>query len=181
MLFTGDDTVEINPAYFYSSTNALIHYMRLFRRMCEEGHIELACDNHHANYFSTFLRKISNNDADGVLGPILDRDFFRGKEECGGFLKFFDDYYTAMRDRIIETHRRVGTATVEAIYGELINVDDPYLRVKKALHLPMIPSRLRQAVAQVLVEQGCEQVRTEKEIAFRPVDEISDKPMRENP
>lgn len=165
LLLSGDVTVEINPAFYYSSLQKCIGACGQFRRMAEEGYIELASDSHRSTtFFPEAMRTLG-------LTPFDDielTDVARGKEECVRFFRAFEDLYTRLRDNTLEVHARMGEATVPEITEELRGVDDPAVNLRKAMRFQRLPGRLDVLVAVVLKEAGATKRREGERVLFSP-------------
>ena len=165
LLLSGDVTVEINPAFYYSSFERCISTCGQFRRMAEEGYIELATDSHRS---TTFFPDVMQSLKLTPFDEIELTDVARGKEECIRFFGAFEDFYTRLRDSILDVHARVGEATVPEITEELRGVDEPAVNLRKTMRFQRIPGRLDVLVAVVLKEAGAASRREGERVLFSP-------------
>ncbi len=165
LLLSGDVTVEINPAFYYSSFDRCISACGQFRRMAEEGFIELATDSHRS---TTFFPDVMSS-----LGliPFDDMelvDVARGREECVRFFGAFEDFYSHLRDDVLSAHARTGEATIPEITEELRCIDEPAINQRKKMKFQRIPGRLDVLVAVVLKEAGAVSRREGERVLFSP-------------
>ena len=166
LLLSGDVTVEINPAFYYSSFDRCISACGKFRRMAEEGYIELATDSHRS---TTFFPDVMNS---LKLTPFDDMemvDMARGREECARFFGAFEDFYSRLRDDVLAAHARTGEATIPEITEEMRSIDEPANNLRKAMKFQRIPGRLDVLVAVVLKEAGAVSRREGERVLFSPV------------
>ncbi|RJP28340.1 MAG: MBL fold metallo-hydrolase [Actinobacteria bacterium] len=165
LLLSGDVTVEINPAFYYSSLERCISTCGQFRRMAEEGYIELATDSHRSTtFFPDVMRTLRLTPFD----EIEMTDVARGREECIRFFRAFEDFYSRLRDDILDVHARMGEATIPEITEELRAVDDAAVNLRKAMRFQRIPGRLDVLVAVVLKEAGATSRREGGRVIFSP-------------
>jgi len=159
ILFSGDVTVEVNPAFFYSSIEKLINVCGDFIKMAQEGYIEMVADAHRSQtFFPPLLEKYKAE----VYSDYQLIDVARGKKESESFLQAFHDYYKMLKDGVINAHAGTGDAEVRDIVEELSGLKNPAVRFKQALVWPRIPSRMDVLVASVLKETGVKPVREGK-------------------
>ncbi|MDQ1287501.1 MAG: Metallo-beta-lactamase superfamily protein [Actinomycetota bacterium] len=166
LMIAGDTTIEINPAFFYSSMQRLQDVTGAMATMAREGAIEIVVDGHRsARYFPRVF------EACGVepLDPLQLIDFASGRSECEAFLAFYHRYYQALVRGVHEAHRRAGRATVGEIVEELRASTDPYVRFKTGIPLTRLPSRDDVLVAGVLKEAGAAPLHVEGRIIVDPV------------
>ncbi len=165
LLLSGDVTVEINPAFYYSSLDRCISTSGQFRRMAEEGFIELATDSHRSTtFFPDVLHSLG-------LTPVDEMelvDVARGREECIRFFGAFEDLYSCLRDDVLTAHTRAGEATIPEITEELRAIDEPAINQRKAMKFQRIPGRLDVLVAVVLKEAGAVSRREGERVLFSP-------------
>jgi glyoxylase-like metal-dependent hydrolase (beta-lactamase superfamily II) len=165
LLLSGDVTVEINPAFYYSSLERCISTCGKFRRMAEEGYIELATDSHRS---TTFFPDVMDS---LKLTPFDDMemvDVARGREECVRFFGAFEALYSNLRDDVLSAHARTGEATIPQITEELRSIDEPANNLRKAMKFQRIPGRLDVLVAVVLKEAGAVNRREGERVLFSP-------------
>jgi glyoxylase-like metal-dependent hydrolase (beta-lactamase superfamily II) len=166
LLLCGDVTVEINPAFFYTSMNACTEAAGWFRRMAEEGFIELAADSHRSKTFFPDLfdkHRISPMHETQLAGAI------RGKPACQAFFGTFEEYYRMLQEEVLASHRRIGRSTVGEIVEEVRGSAKAAVRLKSAMKFPAFPSRMDVLVASVLKEAGVEPDREGQRIVLAPV------------
>jgi glyoxylase-like metal-dependent hydrolase (beta-lactamase superfamily II) len=165
LLLSGDVTVEINPAFFYSSLDRCISTCGQFRRMAEEGYIELATDSHRSTtFFPDVMHSLKLTPFDDV--EML--DVARGREECARFFGAFEEFYSHLRDDVLSAHARAGEATIPEITEELRSIDEPANNLRKAMKFQRIPGRLDVLVAVVLKEAGAVSRREGERVLFSP-------------
>jgi hypothetical protein len=165
-LMSGDVTVEINPAFYYSRLDRCIEMSRKYRVMAEEGYIELASDSHRS---PTFLpRRYERWDLQ-PLDDIQLTDAARGRRECEAFFGVFERLFSQLRDTVLEVHAGLGEATIPQIVRGLQSADNPAMRLKKAMKFERIPSRMDVLVAAVLREAGAPAARGGRDTVFSPV------------
>lgn len=157
MLLTGDVTIEINPAFFYSSVGKLIETSKAFADMTRDGFVELVADSHRSK---TFTSKLYEKHKINILHETQLGDEIRGKEKCEAFLRTFYNYYSDLKKGVEEAHARIGEAQVKDIVEELSALPNAAVQFKKALFFPDFPSRMDVLVAEILKEAG---VRPRKE------------------
>ncbi len=163
LLLSGDVTVEINPAFFYSSLDKCISTCAAFRRMAEEGYIELATDSHRS---TTFFPGVMESLGLAVFDDMEMVDVARGREECARFFGAFETFYSNLRDDVLVAHTRAGEATIPEITEELRAVDEPALNQRKKMKFQRIPGRLDVLTAVVLREAGAESRREGERVLF---------------
>jgi glyoxylase-like metal-dependent hydrolase (beta-lactamase superfamily II) len=151
LLLSGDVTVEINPAFFYTSMKACTEAAGWFRQMAEEGFIELAADSHRSR---TFFPDLFDKYRISPMHETQLADAIRGKAACRAFFGAFEDYYRTLREEVGAAHRRIGRATVGEIVEELRGSPQAAVRMKSAMKFPAFPSRMDVLVASVLKESG---------------------------
>ncbi len=165
LLLSGDVTVEINPAFYYSSLDRCTAACGQFRRMAEEGYIELATDSHRSTtFFPDVMHSLE-------LTPFDDMemiDVARGSDECARFFGTFEDLYSRLRDGVMSAHARAGEATIPEIAEELRAIDEPAVNLRKAMKFQRIPGRLDVLVAVVLKEAGAVSRREGDDVLFSP-------------
>lgn len=165
LLLSGDVTVEINPAFFYTSMSACTQAAGWFRRMAEEGFIELAADSHRSkSFFPGLFEKYR-------MEPLHETqlaDAVRGRSACEAFFGTFEDYYGTLVEEVLSAHRRIGPATVGDIVEEVRASPAPAVRLKTALKWPAFPSRIDVLVASVLKEAGVKPERQGNRIVLPP-------------
>lgn len=166
LLLSGDVTVEINPAFYYSSLDRCISACGKFRRMAEEGYIELATDSHRSTtFFPDVLDSLG-------LTPFDDMelvDVARGGDECSRFFGAFEDLYSRLKENVLTAHARAGEATIPEITEELRAIDEPANNLRKAMRFQRVPGRLDVLVAVVLKEAGAASRREGERVLFSPV------------
>jgi glyoxylase-like metal-dependent hydrolase (beta-lactamase superfamily II) len=166
LLLSGDVTVEINPAFFYSSVGRCIEASRNFRRLAEQGYIELTGDSHRS---ATFFPELFDKYKISPLSEMQLVDVARGGDECVAFFRTFEDYYSQLREEVLRAHERAGTATVGDILEELCASRSPAVQLKRAMLFPEFPSRMDVLVAAVLKEAGVTPRREGKRIVLDPI------------
>jgi glyoxylase-like metal-dependent hydrolase (beta-lactamase superfamily II) len=165
LLLSGDVTVEINPAFYYSSLEKCITTCGQFRRMAEEGYIEIATDSHRSTtFFPDVMRTLKLTPFD----EIELTDVARGREECTRFFQVFEDFYSRLRDDVLDVHAHMGEATIPEITEELRSVDEPAVNLRKAMRFQRIPGRLDVLVAVVLKEASATSRREGDRVLFSP-------------
>jgi glyoxylase-like metal-dependent hydrolase (beta-lactamase superfamily II) len=162
LLLSGDVTVEINPPFFDSSFEKCITAARGLRRMAEQGFVELASDAHRSKAFFKDAMSMLNIE---VLNPVQLEDCARGEDECIAFFSTFEKYYSGLRRDVLETHARLGEATVKQIVEELFKLDTPEAKFKKSLPFPSRPNVL---VTRILDENGYRKRVSGDKILFSP-------------
>lgn len=167
MVLPGDVTIEVNPAFFYSSMNALIEISGQLRTMAQEGYIQYAADAHRSpEYMAELWEALPASPVD----QIQMIEWAHNPSECERFFDFFYTYYRELRREVIECHRRIGRATVGDIVREMRKTGNPYVEFKAAMVFPNnIPSRMDVLVANVLSEQGAIPVTVAGKILIDPV------------
>ncbi len=166
LILCGDSTVEINPAFGYSSMNKLIDITGKFKTMAQEGYIEYAMDSHRSNKY--MIELLESLDAK-ALSSIELIDYAGNSSECAAFFEFFNIYYKEIKKEVFAAHRKIGRATVGEIVNELIKSDNDYVKLKASFEFPKIPSRLDVLVVQVLKEAGAVPVKVNNKILIDPV------------
>lgn len=166
LLLCGDVTIEINPAFFYSSMNKLIETAGLFCTMAEEGFIEIAGDSHRTRKCFTVLFKQLGLQA---INDIQLIDYAMGKDQCIQFFSVFKSYYQQLKEEVLAAHARTGRATIGDIVKELLKSSNPAVKLKSAMIFPWIPSRMDVLVASVLKEAGAIPVKDGRKIVIDPV------------
>lgn len=165
LMLAGDVTIEINPAFFYSSTKRCQEVSGWLRKMSEEGFVELAGDSHRTStYLPTLLDKFQID----IMHPTEALDFMRGKDQCVAFFGFFEKYYERLQEEVLAAHMRCGRSTVNEVVEEVRASKDPYMRGKCNLCFPEFPSRLDVLVASVLREEGITPQKEDDRIVFEP-------------
>lgn len=163
LLLSGDATLEINPPFFNGSMNNCIEMMGRFRRLAELGYIEIATDSHRSTIWSARLAEELRYEP---LHRTQTLDVIYGKQDCIAFYSFFERYYLALKNTVLESLKRLGSATVPQLVKEFKASSDPHARLKTAAVFPRLPSRIDVLVANVLKE-ACAPRRKEKgEILF---------------
>jgi len=165
LMLSGDVTIEINPAFLYSSLDRCIDMCAKFRRMSEEGYIELATDSHRS---STFFPLVYEQFGMEPLHRIQLADVAKGKEECAAFFGTLGDLYGGLKREVMAAHSRIGEATVIEIVEEMAASGDAAVKLKMAMRFPDFPSRPEVLVAEVLKSMGAPRRREEKRILFAP-------------
>ncbi|MBN1364148.1 MAG: MBL fold metallo-hydrolase [Syntrophaceae bacterium] len=151
ILFCGDVTVEVNPAFFYSSLDKLSIACGNFMNMAKEGHVEMVADAHRSKtFFPPLLEKYKAQ----LYSDLQLIDVSEGKEESEAFLKVFYDYYNMLKHEVMTVHARTGDAEVKNIVEELSGSQNPAVQFKQELLWPQMPSRMDVLVASVLKEAG---------------------------
>jgi glyoxylase-like metal-dependent hydrolase (beta-lactamase superfamily II) len=166
LLLCGDVTVEVNPAFFYSSINKLIEAIEQFIIMAEEGLIEIIGDSHRTRKYFTILSKQLGFQ---MLDDIQLIDYVTGKDECIKFFSTFKLYYQQLKQEVLTAHVRVGRATIDDIVKELAASSNPAIKLKAAMTFPQLPSRMDVLVASVLREAGAIPVKEGRKIVIDPV------------
>jgi glyoxylase-like metal-dependent hydrolase (beta-lactamase superfamily II) len=161
ILFSGDVTVEVNPAFFYSSIEKLMKACSDFITMAKEGCIEMVADSHRSK---TFYPVLLEKHKARLYNDLQLIDVARGKKESEAFLKVFHDYYAMLRHEVMTAHARTGDAEVRDIVKELSGSMNPAVQFKQALLWPRMPSRMDVLVAGVLKEAGVKPRREGKKI-----------------
>jgi len=151
VFLTGDATLEINPAFLNSSMNTCITMMGKFARFAEQGYVKLATDAHRSVIWA---ERLSDEMHYSAVHPIQEKDVVEGTEECVTFYRFFEDYYTVLKDTVLDALSRLGRATVPQLVEEFQGASHPYARFKCAARFPRVPSRLDVLVANVLKEES---------------------------
>ncbi len=166
MLLTGDVTIEINPAFFYSSVGKLIEASKAFADITKDGFVELVADSHRSKTFTSMLyekHKIN------ILHETQLGDEIRGKDKCEAFLRTFHKYYSDLKKGVGDAHARVGAAEVKDIVEELNALPNAAVQFKKALFFPDFPSRMDVLVAEILKETGVKPRREGNKILLAPL------------
>jgi glyoxylase-like metal-dependent hydrolase (beta-lactamase superfamily II) len=166
-LMSGDVTVEINPAFYYSSMDRCIEMAGKYRVMAEEGYIELASDSHRS---PTFLPARFERWGLEPLDDIQLVDAARGSGQCEAFFAVYERLFSQLRDAVLEVHHKLGEATVPQIVEGMKSVDNPAMRLKKAMKFERFPSRMDVLVATVLREAGARKTPGCGGAVFAPVE-----------
>lgn len=166
-LMSGDVTVEINPAFYYSSLDRCIETAGKYRAMAEEGFIELASDSHRS---PTFLPSLYERWSMEPISDIQLVDAARGGRQCAEFFGFFEEYFSQLKQTVLEVHRGLGEATIPQIVEGLGSAHNPAIDFKKAMVFEKIPSRMDVLVATVLREAGAPRVPGGNGAVFSPVE-----------
>ena len=165
LLLAGDLTVEVNPPFLYSDLERCIEMCGRFKRMAEEGYVELASDSHRSvTFFAPLYEKYGMEPVDGI--QLV--DVARGGEECVAFFACFEDYYHRLRREVLASHSRIGEATVPEILEEFCSSRDPAVLLKAAMRFPDFPNRNDVLVARVLKESGAPRRREGERVLFAP-------------
>ena len=166
LLLCGDVTIEVNPAFLYSSINKLIETTERFNTMAEEGFIKIVGDSHRTRKYFTILCKQLGFQ---MLNEIQLIEYAVGKDQCIRFFSTFHSYYQQLKKEVLAAHEKVGRATVGKIVKELEKSSNPAVKLKTALVFPQVPSRMDVLVASVLKEAGAVPVRERGKIVIDPV------------
>ncbi|OPL13139.1 MAG: hypothetical protein AVO39_10865 [delta proteobacterium MLS_D] len=166
LLISGDVTIEINPAFFYSSVDKCQEACGWFRQMAEEGNVVLAGDSHRSK---TFFPELFDRYGMEALHPIELADIAQGRDRCVDFFSMFENYYKELKNEVLSAHSRTGEATVAEILEELLASRAPSVRLKKAMQFPQFPSRMDVLVAKVLKDAGVTPRHEGKRIVLAPV------------
>lgn len=166
LLLCGDVTIEVNPAFFYSSMNKLIEATELFRTMAEEGFVEIAGDSHRTRKHFTDLSKQLRLQ---MFDDIQLIDYAVGKDQCIRFFSIFKSYYQQLKNEVLAAHARLGRATIDDIVKELTASSNPAVKFKSRMTFPHVPSRMDVLVASVLKEAGAIPVKVGRKIVIDPV------------
>ena len=167
MMINGDATLEINPPFLDCDLNACIDICEKCLRMSKVGEILIATDAHRTSQW--WPRSLKHWGLK-PLGPMQLVDRARGKEECEEFYQMWVDYFTTLRNEVLQAHSRVGKATVEEIVEELKKSNNRYVIFKLGLSLPNLPSIPGTLVAKVLEENGCFRHEEGNRILFSPTE-----------
>ncbi|MBI5118743.1 MBL fold metallo-hydrolase [Candidatus Poribacteria bacterium] len=167
LLLAGDVTIEINPAFFYSSIDRLIKTSGQFGVMAKEGYVELVGDGHRSK---TFMPGIFEKYGLNPLHKTQIADVARGREECASFFGTFHEYYSSLKKEALSAHSRIGDSTVAEIVEELGASRSPGVQLKKAMKFPDFPSRMDVLVASVLKEAGVRPRKEGKRIVLSPAE-----------
>jgi len=116
--------------------------------MAEQGFIALASDAHRSKAFFKDAMSMLNIE---VLNPIELEDCARGEDECIEFFSTFEKFYSGLKRDVLETHARLGEATIKEIVEELFKLDTPEVKFKKSFPFPSRPNVL---VTRILDEAG---------------------------
>jgi len=163
LLLTGDATLEINPAFFYSSIDRCIEMSAKFMSMAEQDFIRLAADSHRS---SIFMPSLFEKYGAEPLAPVQVADMAQGKDECVTFYALFESYYTQLKDETLTALNRLGSATVAEVVEELEGSTNPSVTLKKGLRFPNFPSRMDVLAATVLKEAGIKPRKEGSRIVF---------------
>lgn len=166
LLLSGDTTVEINPAFLYSSMNRLIEITGKYRTMTQEGYIEYVMDSHRSEKYMTELLNNLNTKA---VDSIQLTEYAKTAEECEAFFSFYNTYYSELKKEVLAAHSRAGRATVGEIVAELLKSDNIYVKFKAAMEFPKVPSRMDVLVVQILIEAGAVPFKAGNKILLDPV------------
>lgn len=166
LILSGDTTVEINPAFLYSSMDKLIEITGKYRTMAQEGFIKYAMDAHRSERYMT---ELFNNMNEKAMDSIQLIEYAKTAEECKAFFNFYNSYYSEMKKEVLAAHSRAGKATVGEIVDELLKSSNKYVKFKAAMEFPKFPSRMDVLVAQVLKEAGADPLKEGEKILFSPV------------
>ncbi len=166
-LMSGDVTVEINPAFYYSSMDRCIETAGKFRTMAEEGYVELASDSHRS---STFLPERFERWGLMPLDDVQLTDVARGRAQCVAFFGVFERLFSRLKETVLEAHRDLGEATIPQIVGRTMSADNPALRFKKGMKFERFPSRMDVLVATVLREAESPGEAGEDGVVFYPAE-----------
>ncbi|OPJ54618.1 MBL fold metallo-hydrolase [Clostridium oryzae] len=166
LVLSGDTTVEVNPAFCYSSLNRLIDITGKFETMADEGYIEYAADSHRSNkYMSAFIKSFNTK----AVNDIQLTEYAKTGVECKNLFHFFNEYYREMKREVILAHSKIGRATVGQIVDELLKSNNKYIKFKAALIFPQAPSRMDVLVVQTLIEEGAAPIKVGNKIFIDPV------------
>jgi hypothetical protein len=163
LLLSGDVTIEINPAFFYSSTRRCQEAAESFRRMAEAGFIETVGDSHRT---STYFPRLLEERGIDPLHPTQVKDLMHGKKECASFFGFFEDYYRRLQTEVMDALGHCGRAEIKDIVEQIRATKDPAMRFKISMRFPDFPSRLDVLVASVLRDEGVQPFQEGKRILF---------------
>jgi len=166
VMIAGDLCMDIQPPFLECSMNNCIDTIRKFRRMAEQGYIEVATDCHR---MGSFLPKVYQDSKVKPLHPLQLTHMARGREECVAVYNAWDSYYTSLKKETLAAHARIGEATVPEIVAELSKSSHPAVQLKKAWQYPSRPSRMGVLVAVVLKEGGARRRKEGNKILFSPV------------
>ncbi len=166
LLLAGDVTIEINPAFFYTSVDRCGEAAGWFRQMTEEGFVETVGDSHRSK---TFMPGIFEKYGLNPLHKTQVADAIRGRNECAAFFGTFENYYRDLKQEALAAHARIGDATVGEIVEELGTSKNSSVQLKKAMVFPKFPSRMDVLVSSVLRERGAKPRKEGKRIVLSPV------------
>lgn len=166
LILSGDTTVEVNPAFTYSSVNKLIDITGKFKAMAHEGYIKYAMDSHRSN---KHMKELFQSFGFNALNSIQLIDYAQNSSECETFFGFFNTYYKEMQEEVFAAHSRIGRATVGEIVDELLKSDNEYVNFKASLAFPQVPSRMDVLVVQVLKEAKAVPIVVDDEILIDPI------------
>lgn len=166
LVLTGDATIEINPAFGYSSMNGLAGITADLATMAREGYVEHVADGHRSREsFATIEQAFHVK----PLHPTQTHDVIHGAEDSAAFLGFFSGYYRDLVDEVHAAHARIGRATLAEITAELRRSTNRSVQFKNAMVYAGAPSRMTVLVAQVLSEAGAAPVPGRGTPRFDPV------------
>ncbi len=166
LLMTGDSTIEINPPFFNSRLVKCIELMEKFRKIAEQGYVNIAIDSHHS---STYFRKIFDKFNIDPLHPIQIADLAHGKDECVAYFTMFENYYRDLKDEILAALSNLKEATIPELVKEFKKSDNEAVKMKIAMKFPNFPSRLDVLIAVVLDELKVPYRRKGKKVIFTSI------------
>ncbi len=165
VFLTGDATLEINPPFFNGSMDACIEYMGRFRRLAEQGYVELATDAHRSSLWTQRLQDEAEYEP---IHPLQKADVVTGKDDCAAFYGFFEEYFKVLKAETLGILERLGQATIPEIVEEFRASRNPYVRFKNIIAFPKLPSRTDVMVANILKEANVPRRREGDRIIFAP-------------
>ncbi len=166
-LMSGDVTVEINPAFYYSSLDRCIEMAGKYRVMAEEGFVEIATDSHRS---PTFLPARFERWGIDPLDEVQLTDAARGAKQCEAFFTVYEKLFSQLKDAALDAHLKLGEATIPQIVEGMQSVDNPAMRFKKAMKFERFPSRMDVLVATVLREAGARKTPGAGGAVFTPME-----------
>ena len=149
VLLTGDATLEINPAFLNSSLNRCITVMGQFRRLVEQGFVNLATDAHRS---SIWAARVFDTMGCPPINDVQVADVLEGQARCAAFFAFYEAYYEGIKGEVLGALSRLKQATVRQLIEEFRATKNEYAQFKSLLVFPKVPSRLDVTVANVLRE-----------------------------
>jgi glyoxylase-like metal-dependent hydrolase (beta-lactamase superfamily II) len=164
LLMSGDATIEINPPFFNSRLIKCINTMENFRKIAEQGQIDIAVDSHHSSrHFQKIFKKFKIN----PLHPIQKADLARGKEECVDFFMMFENYYRGLKSEILAILSNLKEASIPEIIKELKKSKREEVKMKVGMKFPKFPSRLDVLIAVIFDELKIPRENKGKKVIFK--------------
>ncbi|MFZ5645910.1 MAG: hypothetical protein ACOY46_20330 [Bacillota bacterium] len=163
ILLTGDVTVEINPPFMNTSMERLIEYSEKYRRLSEQGVVEIASDSHRSTlWWSRIMEEVNME----PLHRLQLTDVLYGKDQCATFFQVFENYYKDVKNEMLSSLAKLKEATILQVVEEFKASKKPSARFKSSMIWPWLPNRMEVAAAVILKEAGAKRRKEGEQILF---------------